>query len=1114
MRVGIKKVFSKVLLWGCLAAVFAHVLTSCSFFQEEDVDDDVVAFNAMQEAAIAQGLTLDLLPPGEAAAFYATISGTASTPGDLTRTALPSISTSSVEKILLRNKTNGTTYAAELTGSFFTFGNIEPGTYNFLASIGGVSSGPYDYMLADGTEGTDLVLAAGQNLSGMTLKIVPKMSADGKGSINLTVNRSSDSGITYLNYSLTGSGGSGSLNFDASGKALISVPYIASGTYTLALTFMAGTSPVYHAVEVVNVYDGLDTNTWQGSSEYINGITGVFTVTKAMVDNFARTTFYVKGTGSIMAYAASDENEGTYFKPFATLSKAVSAVSSSTINPGTGGFRIFIDGSLTEHDIIFSPASSRGENLRTLTISSIGTNAVTIDADNKGRVLTVGSSAILTLVNLVMQKGKSQSGSGGGGILVNPGANLTLTGCTVKDCQATFAIGGGILCDYGSGTTTLSMTNTKITGNKIVFGANVLSGAGIYVKDQNGTYTIGEGCEITGNIVECADYYTGSTKIEGVGYCTGKYGTHTFASDVKIDGNYFNYASTNVPVVYSTGIHENGATLSIGGVNISTGKESVLDGIEDSVYSKTGKFVRVNGCAISPEKRAVLLNGSANALTGLGDGAVLYLGKRGDSTTSDFGSYGTINITGGDASDSYTIQRTNWDNVTSPSVFATINGYGSSKASSFVVMGDGSKGNWSFNGIEFYRGPSIGKGAFRIESNSAAAVTFNQCRFNMCYAYADEKMGGAIYMNATNGSVTLNKTTMSDCFATTSGGGVAVCAGTLTVGGDTSIDIKIRNSGCTDRGIYVKDVATLNIGNAYVNEIYLDDCASVNVNADLTTDKVMTIIPKSYAVGSQIVTGTNLPQNVSKFVLADRNYYIDSSGTIQKASASAVDLAKFTNSLKSGDNVLVNLDTDINYSINSSTVEGQSSIIKVPSGATLYLKGKTGGTTLNVTGNNYNVNFVNVMSGGTLILEGVTLSGFGRYEALRVNGGTAILKNCKITGINPNNSNTGAAVYVGNNGSVEMDGGEISANTIIYVDDGIVYVDGASSSFTMKNGAVIKNNTISKESAAGVYIQSGTFTMESGSGSSVQHSGTGYAVYNKGGTFNQNGCTVSGSIGP
>ncbi len=1107
MRVGIKKVFSKILLWGCLAAVFAHALTSCSFFQEEDVDDDVVAFNAMQEAAIAQGVALDLLPSGESAPFYATISGTASSPAGFTRTALPSIN---VTAIVLRNKATGTdvSTADVTTSSNFTFSNVAPGTYNFYAVIGGVTSGPYGYTLASGTEDTDLVLSAGQNFSGMTVNIVPRVTAGGRGAINLSVSRKADSGIANVNYSFSGTVGSGSLAFDDSGKAIISVPDIASGTYTLSLTFMAGLTPVYHAVEVVNVYDGLTTDTWQGNSEYIDGSTGAFTVTKAMVDNFARTTFYVSGTGGAYASVANDGNEGTYFKPFKTLTNAVAAVSSSTLNPGTGGFRIFVDGSLSEAGIDFSPASSKK-----LTISSIGTSTVTIDAKKYGRLFIAGENADLTLVNLVMQNGKSEER--GGGIYVSPGASLTMTNCTVTGCQTTDSVGGGIFCKYKSGTsTTLSMTNTKITGNKIVYGGTTLSGAGIFIENQAGNYTIGQGCEITGNVIDCSGYTTGTTIIDGIGYWTGSRGTHTFASDVKIDGNYFNYASSKEPVVHSTGIHENGATLSIGDTNISTGKESVLDAIGDSVYSKTGKFIRVNGCRITPEQRAVHLNGAANALPGLENGAVLYLGKRGDSATSDFGSYGIINITGGNAAHSYTIQRTNWDNVTSPSVFATINGYGSSKASSFVVMGDGSKGNWSFNGIEFYRGPSTGKGAFRIEGNSAAAVTFNQCRFSMCYAYEGEKMGGAIYMNASDSSVTLSQTSITKSYAKTSGGGVAVCAGTLTVGVGTSIDIETKISGCTDRGIYVKSGATLNIGNAYVNEIYLDDSASVNVNAVLTTTKIMTIIPKSYVVGSQIVTGTNLATNVNKFAIDNINYTISSTGILQLGAVEG--LAKLTNNLKSGDNVLVNLDRDITgISLSSRIIggidTGETAIIYVPSGANLTLTGKNARTKISINMNGNNANLIYVEDGGTLTLENLEIADSNRFEAITTSGNVT-LKNCRLTNLEPKGGSRKGSAIVMSGGTVIMDGGEITNNrntndTIIEYGN-VVYI--GSGSFVMKGQAKISGNTVS---CADVYIKSGTFTMESGS--SITHSGTGYAVYkNSGTTFNQNGCTVSGSIWP
>ncbi|MCQ2248765.1 MAG: right-handed parallel beta-helix repeat-containing protein [Treponema sp.] len=1162
MRVGIKKVFSKVILWGCLAAVFAHALTSCSFFQEEDVDDDVVAFNAMQEAAIAQGLTLDLLPPGEAAAFYATISGTASTPGDLTRTALPSMN---VTQIILRDKATGMdAYTADvITGSAFSFSNIVPGAYTFYAEIDGVISGPYDYTLADGTVGTDLILGSGQVFSGLTLKIVPKMSAGGIGRINLTVNKSPDSGITALSYSLAG-GSPITLNFDASGKALISVPDIASGTYTLALTFMAGTSPVYHAVEVVNVYDGLDTNTWQGSSEYIDGSTGAFTVTKTMVDNFARTTFYVSGTGGAYASVADNNNEGTYFKPFKTLTNAVAVVSSSTLNPGTGGFRIFVDGSLSEAGIDFSPASSKK-----LTISSIGTSTVTIDAKKYGRLFIAGENADLTLVNLVMQNGEmSTSGGGiyvsngavltltgctvkdcqttgtgtnvrGGGIYVSPGASLTMTNCTVTGCQTTDSVGGGIFCRYGSGTSTiLSMTNTKITGNKIVYGGTTLSGAGIFIENQAGDYTIGQGCEITGNFADCSNY-SSATTIRGIGYFAGNKGTHIFAAGVKVSGNYFKYSDSYKPTVLSTGIHqESGSSLSIGGIDMSSvdaGNESVLDTIDDTVYSKTGKFIRINAgistAGIASAQRykdtAVLLNGAVNALPDIGSGSVLYLGKISATESFTFYSDGIINITKGSASGTYTIQKTNTQLA---GYYATISG-GSIKPSSLITMTNGSAGNWNFNGIGFTLNSSTdGKGAFRIEGTSAAKVTFNKCKFGSCYAYDGEEMGGAIFMNASSCSVTLNATSIINCYADVGGAGVAALQGTLTVDGSNIKNTVSGKDSFKGMDIYAQ-TATLNLtGSAYAKEIYLDS-GKINVTGDLTTDTTMTIVLNmdKYSVGSQIVTGTNLESSVAKFALNNIQYYISSDGKLKKTAESIGGLIKATNTFfksgaYNGEEKILNLDTDLSIAVDSTSpdnIEGinqnKTGIIYVPSGATLTLKGKaTGRTAIDVSVSYKNTQVVQVERGGTLNLENIEFKGANeRLPVIRVKGGTVNLKNCKISGDSANNQggDAGSAITIENNGRVVMDGGEITGCTRDdFTSGGIVGVQGT---FIMKGGAQIYDNTLTKNTQGVVYLSSGTFTMESGSGAYVQHLGTGHAVYKKSGTtFNQNGCMVSGTIGP
>ncbi|MDR2662551.1 MAG: carboxypeptidase regulatory-like domain-containing protein, partial [Treponema sp.] len=106
----------------------------------------------------------------------------------------------------------------------------------------------------------------------------------------------------------------------------------------------------------------------------------------------------------------------------------------------------------------------------------------------------------------------------------------------------------------------------------------------------------------------------------------------------------------------------------------------------------------------------------------------------------------------------------------------------------------------------------------------------------------------------------------------------------------------------------------------------------------------------------------------------------------------------------------------------------------------------------------------------------------------------------KITG------SSGGGVYV-SSGTFTMNGGEISGNTSGGGGGGIYF---SSSSFTM-NGGEISGNTSS--SGGGVYVSSGTFTMNGGeiSGNTVTSSSGGGGIYFSSSSFTMNGGEISGN---
>jgi hypothetical protein len=120
------------------------------------------------------------------------------------------------------------------------------------------------------------------------------------------------------------------------------------------------------------------------------------------------------------------------------------------------------------------------------------------------------------------------------------------------------------------------------------------------------------------------------------------------------------------------------------------------------------------------------------------------------------------------------------------------------------------------------------------------------------------------------------------------------------------------------------------------------------------------------------------------------------------------------------------------------------------------------------------------ITAGKLVLDkNITLKGLSSNDSslVYVNGASAFLQmkaDAKITG-NSAGESGGGGVQVNNGGSFTMSGGEISGNSAR--GGGGVFVDG---SFTMSGGAKITGNTGGSGGGSGVFIMSGSFTLEDG----------------------------------
>lgn len=197
--------------------------------------------------------------------------------------------------------------------------------------------------------------------TGIEIQLYPCLEEkNGKGSVSLEVNFS-DTRIKSTKTEWNSSSVT-ARTFDLTDKTSFSIDEsnVPSGDYALNIFFYseAGCKGelLYMAHEVVNVFNELTTNTWQGSSPYFTETSDKkvsFDITADLVNKFRMSTYYVKGKGGTLGCVkkASDSNNGTFFDPFETFDKALAAVAESESNNDTGStideYNIYIDGTVS-----------------------------------------------------------------------------------------------------------------------------------------------------------------------------------------------------------------------------------------------------------------------------------------------------------------------------------------------------------------------------------------------------------------------------------------------------------------------------------------------------------------------------------------------------------------------------------------------------------------------------------------------------------------------------------------------------------------------------------------------------------------------------------------------
>ena len=413
------------------------------------------------------------------------------------------------------------------------------------------------------SESCQIELSAENKSENVALVLKPTQSDTGKGFFEFSFGQihTKVSGINYT-YKKNGSTESQSViidNFTAKENIKLS-----SGVYTFRFDFYSDMDCtdelLYSFTEVVNIFDGLTTDTWISAGEYIKE--GEICINNDMINQFVSTTVYVSEFGN-------DSNFGTFFAPVTTIQEAVDKViamhkvtASSEGNP----YKILLlsdiytssNNSFENNNNAFVniDPSSASETPLYLTISKYGDGNATINANrsssNTGRVMYIGENANVTLQNLILTGGYLLGENGGG---IYSKGNCDLNSCI-------------------------------ISGNTAKAPSGSVSGGGVYI--ESGSFTM-EGCTISGNT---AGYETDTPNAYGGGIF-GASGTNITMNDTTISEN--KVASVNG--VEGAGVCLSGAELTMKGGSISENKcSSDTSSYGGGVYiNNSSKFTMTSG---------------------------------------------------------------------------------------------------------------------------------------------------------------------------------------------------------------------------------------------------------------------------------------------------------------------------------------------------------------------------------------------------------------------------------------------------------------------------------------------------------------------------------------
>ena len=253
---------------------------------------------------------------------------------------------------------------------------------------------------------------------------------------------------------------------------------------------------------------------------------------------------FQSGQTTLIVTTLADEDNGSIDPYSGTGISLREAIEFANADPGGGDTIVFSE--LLSGSIDLTEGALPTINTA-VTIVGPGANVLAIDALGKGRVLTLGAGANVTISGLTLSGGSATNGGG----IFNPGGILTLNECTISGNTATQS-GGGIFSGYsGSIHGTLTLYGCTLSGNSAKQFGGALSALRNTVKMTDCTVSGNSAAAAAGvalvvstnSVVACTIAANASTAAGTAGLLTS--GGDTTLTDTIIAGNISSSAAAD-----------------------------------------------------------------------------------------------------------------------------------------------------------------------------------------------------------------------------------------------------------------------------------------------------------------------------------------------------------------------------------------------------------------------------------------------------------------------------------------------------------------------------------------------------------------------------------------